>query len=37
MRVNSSLQVIIAEGFLSRLSFGIISFALPVYAYRRLG
>jgi MFS family permease len=29
--------VIWAEGFLSRLSFGIISFALPIFAYKRLG
>jgi MFS family permease len=26
-----------AEGFLSRLSFGVISFALPIFAYKRLG
>jgi len=26
-----------AEGFLSRLSFGIIGFALPLFAYRRMG
>ena len=26
-----------SEGFLSRLSFGIISFALPIFAYKRLG
>jgi MFS family permease len=35
--VSPSLKVILAEGFLSRLSFGIISFALPIFAYRRLG
>jgi len=35
--VNPSLFVILAEGFLSRLSFGIISFALPLFAYRKLG
>ena len=35
--VNRSLLVILAEGFLSRLSFGIISFVLPLYAYRKLG
>jgi MFS family permease len=35
--LKSSLVVILAEGFLSRLSFGIISFALPLYAYRKLG
>jgi MFS family permease len=29
--------VIWAEGFLSRLSFGVISFALPLFAYKRLG
>jgi len=29
--------VIWAEGFLSRLSFGVISFALPIFAYKRLG
>ncbi|MCI0336216.1 MAG: MFS transporter [Acidobacteria bacterium] len=34
---SPSLLVIWAEGFLSRLSFGIIGFALPIYAYRRLG
>jgi MFS family permease len=34
--VNRSILVIIAEGFLSRLSFGIVSFALPLYA-RQLG
>jgi MFS family permease len=36
-QINPSMAAIIAEGFLSRLSFGIISFALPVYAYRHLG
>src|SRR5499426_2513250 len=35
--VAPSLRVLWAEGFLSRLSFGIISFALPVFAYKRLG
>jgi MFS family permease len=35
-KVNGSLLAIIAEGFLSRLSFGIIGFALPLYA-RHLG
>lgn len=34
--VTPTLLAIIAEGFLSRLSFGIISFALPLYA-RHLG
>lgn len=33
---NAPLGAIIAEGFLSRLSFGMISFALPLYA-RHLG
>ena len=31
--INSSLLAIVAEGFFSRLSFGIITFALPLYAY----
>jgi MFS family permease len=35
--VSPALLVIWAEGFLSRLSFGIISFALPIFAYKRLG
>ncbi|MGH9768214.1 MAG: MFS transporter [Blastocatellia bacterium] len=35
--VPPSLLVIWAEGFLSRLSFGVISFALPIFAYKRLG
>src|SRR5919197_6163815 len=30
---NLALSAIVAEGFLSRLSFGLISFALPLYAY----
>src|SRR5438034_4096172 len=30
---NPALLTIVAEGFLSRLSFGLISFALPLYAY----
>src|SRR5262245_39785503 len=34
---QSSILVIMAEGFLSRLSFGIIGFALPLFAYRRMG
>lgn len=33
-QVNPSLLAIVAEGFFSRLSFGLISFALPLYAYR---
>jgi len=36
-RTRGSLYAILAEGFLSRLSFGIISFTLPLYAYRKLG
>lgn len=35
--ISPSLLVILAEGFLSRLSFGIIGFALPLFAYRKLG
>jgi len=35
-RANLSLLAIIAEGLFSRLSFGVIGFALPLYA-RRLG
>ncbi len=35
--VSPALLGILAEGFLSRLSFGVISFALPIFAYRRLG
>jgi MFS family permease len=31
---NLAAIAIVAEGFLSRLSFGIISFALPIYAHR---
>jgi MFS family permease len=31
---NRATIAIVAEGFLSRLSFGIISFALPIYAHR---
>ena len=34
---SPSLLVILAEGFLSRLAFGIISFALPLFAYRKMG
>lgn len=32
--MNPAMIAIVAEGFLSRLSFGIISFALPLYAHR---
>lgn len=32
--VNPSVLAIVAEGFLSRLSFGLISFALPLFALR---
>jgi MFS family permease len=34
---DPALLAIVAEGFLSRLSFGLISFALPLYAYQRFG
>jgi MFS family permease len=34
---NPALAAIVAEGFFSRLSFGLISFALPLYAYQELG
>lgn len=34
---SGSLYAILAEGFLSRLSFGIIGFTLPLFAYRKLG
>jgi MFS family permease len=33
-RVDPALLAIVGEGFFSRLSFGLISFALPLYAYR---
>ncbi|MGH3118593.1 MAG: MFS transporter, partial [Gaiellales bacterium] len=33
-RTNPVLLANVVEGFLSRLSFGLISFALPLYAYR---
>ena len=29
-----ALSALVAEGFLSRLSFGIIGFTVPLYAYR---
>jgi MFS family permease len=35
--VNPSLAAIVAEGLLSRLAFGLITFALPLYAFRELG
>jgi MFS family permease len=35
--VDPSLAAIVAEGFFSRLSFGLVSFALPLYAYQRFG
>jgi MFS family permease len=34
-RADPALVAIVAEGFFSRLSFGLISFALPLYAYQR--
>lgn len=36
-RLDPSLGAIVAEGFFSRLSFGLITFALPLYAVRVLG
>jgi MFS family permease len=36
-KVDPALAAIVAEGFFSRLSFGLISFALPLYAYQELG
>jgi MFS family permease len=36
-RADPALVAIVVEGFLSRLSFGLISFALPLYAYQRFG
>ena len=35
--VDPALAAIVAEGFFSRLSFGLISFGLPLYAYQRFG
>jgi MFS family permease len=32
-QIDPSLLAVIAEGFLSRLSFGVVGFALPLYAY----
>ena len=32
-RVNPALGAIVAEGFLSRLAFGLVGFTLPLYAY----
>jgi MFS family permease len=34
---DPAFAAIVAEGFFSRLSFGLISFALPLYAYQELG
>jgi MFS family permease len=34
---EAALFAIVAEGFLSRLSFGVINVALPLYAHRELG
>jgi len=36
-RVDPALAAVVAEGFFSRLSFGLITFALPLYAVRELG
>ena len=35
--VNPALAAIVAEGLLSRFAFGLITFALPLYAYQELG
>jgi MFS family permease len=35
--VNPSLAAIVAEGLLSRLAFGLITFSLPLYAFKQLG
>ena len=35
--VNPSLLAIMAEGFFSRLSFGFITFALPLFAFQEMG
>lgn len=34
---RNAVRVLLMEGFLSRLSFSILGFALPLFAYRRLG
>ena len=34
---RGALLAIVAEGFFSRLSFGLLTFALPLYAVRELG
>ncbi len=34
---SPSLYIILAEGFLSRLSFGVIGFVLPIFAFRKMG
>src|SRR6266568_7844246 len=33
LRSNPTLSAVVAEGFLARLGFGVITFALPFYAY----
>jgi len=35
--VDPSLLAVVAEGFLSRLAFGMVSFALPLFALQELG
>ena len=35
--ISPSLIALLAEGFLTRLSSGVIGFALPLFAYRKLG
>ncbi len=37
LAVPASLLALLAEGFLTRLSSGVIGFALPLFAYRKLG
>jgi hypothetical protein len=37
LSISPSLIALLAEGFLTRLSSGVIGFALPLFAYRKLG
>ncbi len=37
LKVPPSLLALLAEGFLTRLSSGVIGFALPLFAYRKMG
>ncbi len=34
---RGALLAIVAEGFFSRLSFGLVTFALPLYAFEEFG